>query len=167
MNISQALNVLNISTSEITQAVIKKAYKVASLKYHPDKNPAGAEMMKAVNEAYNTLKKAGEKITVEADFVAHDFGQDLNDMLNELLKLAGLEIEVCGSWIWIFGDTKQHRKSLGKDGLGCFYASKKKAWYYRPSDYKSKNRKSMDMDSIRGLHGSSKVKTKTVKALAA
>ena len=36
-------------------------YRQAALKFHPDRNPAGAEMMKIINAAYDVLKDyAGE-----------------------------------------------------------------------------------------------------------
>ncbi|MFV1005093.1 J domain-containing protein, partial [Klebsiella pneumoniae] len=57
MNIQQALNVFGLS-GELTEQDIKTAYKKASLKFHPDRNqgnPVAAEMMKAVNCAYDFL----------------------------------------------------------------------------------------------------------------
>lgn len=48
MNINEALNILNLSGS-VTKADIAKAYKRLAVKYHPDKNPTGAEMMKIIN----------------------------------------------------------------------------------------------------------------------
>ena len=56
------------------------------------------------------------------------------------------------------GETKEHRTTLGKNGLGFYWASKKKAWYYRPSDWKSKSRGTWDLEKIRETHGSSTVK---------
>ncbi|MDT2605061.1 hypothetical protein P7D42_12685, partial [Enterococcus dongliensis] len=35
---------------------------------------------------------------------------------------------------------------------------KKYAWYKAPSDYKKRSRKNYDMDAIRGMYGSQKVK---------
>ncbi|MDT1190548.1 J domain-containing protein, partial [Escherichia coli] len=52
MNIQQALNIFGLS-GELTEQDVKKAYKQAALKFHPDRNPVGAEMMKAVNAAFD------------------------------------------------------------------------------------------------------------------
>ena len=57
MNIQQALNIFGLS-GELTEQDVKKAYKQAALKFHPDKNrenPTAAEMMKAINTAYDFL----------------------------------------------------------------------------------------------------------------
>lgn len=167
MNINDALNLLNISETA-TQADIKKAYKSASIKFHPDRNPAGAKMMIAINAAYDFLKKQGETVAPQDGFNANDYGEELNNILNQLFSLDGLEIEICGNWVWIGGNTKPHSKALGKNGLGCFWAKKKKMWYYRPADYKSRGgRGSWDMDTIRGVHGSEKATRQPNKQIAA
>ena len=45
-----AAKVLGI-TGEITPEIVKQAYRRAAMRYHPDRNPAGLVMMKAVNAA--------------------------------------------------------------------------------------------------------------------
>lgn len=168
MNINDALNLLNLSDSA-TQKEIKKAFKVQSLKYHPDRNPAGSQMMIAINAAYEFLKSLSDPVVASNGFNQNDYSEELSRVLNELLDLEGLILEICGNWIWITGDTKPHAKRLGRKegGIGCFYASKKRSWYYRPAEYKSSNRKGVDMDSIRATYGSTTpLKTKS-KAIAA
>ena len=164
MKISDALSILGLGNrTNLTLEEVKKAYRQACSKYHPDRNPAGAEIMKAINPAWDYLQKIFSESTSE--FLnnkeasnpkqAADYGELLNNVLNELLKLDGLIIEVCGAWVWITGETKKHAKALGKDGLKCFYSSPKKSWYYRPAEYKSYNRGRWDMDKIRSNYGSS------------
>lgn len=47
--------------SNASQEDIKKAFRTLSLKYHPDKNPDGAERFKEINEAYQVLSDTGKK----------------------------------------------------------------------------------------------------------
>lgn len=157
MNINDAMNLLNLSGTT-TQKDIAKAYKKAAIKYHPDRNPAGAEIMKAINEAYEFLKKLDKDVTFDTSEEAqpHDYGDELASVLNALFALAGLDIEICGNWVWIGGDTKTHKETLKE--LGCKWAKKKKMWFYRPDDYKSKNRIAWSMEQIRDNHGSKTVK---------
>ncbi|WP_299011337.1 DnaJ domain-containing protein [uncultured Shewanella sp.] len=167
MNINDALNILNLSQS-VTKKEIKKAYKAASLKYHPDRNPAEAETMKLINLAYDFLRSLDsfESETIEAteDFQQTDYSEEFNTVLSALFVLqerenADFEIEICGNWIWISGNTKPFAKQLGRKegGIGCYFCKKNGGcWYYRPEQFKSKNRKSCSMNEIRELHGSHK-----------
>lgn len=154
MTTNEAMNILSL-TGTVTQKEIKKAFKKASLKFHPDRNPAGQQMMILINAAFDHLKKfGGESVQMSDDFQADDFCEHFNEILNELLKMEGLTVEICGNWIWIGGETKKYSKKLGKDGLKCFYAIKKKMWYFRPAAYKSFNRKTSTISEIRAKYGS-------------
>jgi len=166
MNTNDALNLLSL-TSPATQAEIKKAYKTACLKFHPDRNPAGAQMMVAINAAYEALKNLGESVEAKGGFEQTNYAEELNEVLNQLLKMEGLILEICGNWIWISGDTKTHKDALGKNGLKCFWSNPKKMWYFRPPEYKSFSRKSSSMEDIRAVYGSSTVFKTTRRALTA
>src|SRR5690606_4713340 len=130
-------------------------------KYHPDRNPAGLEMMQAVNLAYETLKDFDGAL--ESGAVGYD--ETLNEILNQVITMEGVSIEVCGAWVWLTGNTKPYSEQLGKNGLGFFWASKKKAWYYRPADWKSSSRGQMSLDEIRETYGSHAVANKAPSAL--
>lgn len=158
MKKSEAMNILNMSI--FTQAILKQAYLKACSKYHPDRNPGGLEMMKAVNVAYSFLKTIpdGDE-TTETEGTGIDFGEAMNAAINAVIDMEGVLIEICGNWIWLSGDTRPH-----KDGIkaaGFWWASKKMQWYFRPADYKSSARGSFSMDDIREKHGSKSVQTKS------
>lgn len=155
MKKEDAAKILGID-GELTPEIIKQAYRRASSKFHPDRNPAGEEMMKAVNLAYETLKDFSGSLSSGAQ----GYDDAMNEVLKELLKMVGIHIEVCGGWIWVTGDTKPYKDTLGKDGLGLYWASKKKAWYFRPEDWKSSSRGSMSLDKIRDVHGSQILRAK-------
>ncbi len=149
MSTEQAAKILGL-TGEQTAQSIKRAYREACKKFHPDRNPMGEDMMKTVNEAYEALKDfSGVLKNTEADY-----GDKYNDILNALSALNGIIIELCGTWIWVTGETKQHKDVLGKKGLGLKFANKKKAWHYRPAEYKSFSRGKYSLDQIRENHGS-------------
>ncbi|MQL50132.1 MULTISPECIES: J domain-containing protein [Photorhabdus] len=154
MNIQEALNVFGIS-GELTEQDIKKTYKCLAIKYHPDKNPLGTEMMKAINAAFDFLMANFEKVNQFQSSNQDDhynYGEDLERVLTTLNGLAGIILEVIGNWIWISGETKPHKDILKE--LGCKWANKKKRWFYRPEEHKSHfNRKEHSMEEIREMYG--------------
>lgn len=159
MNKFEAVKILNLS-GEINQAAIKLAYRKACSKYHPDHNPAGLEMMKLVNVAYDVLCK-------EEDFSFTNntnYDSKLNDAINAVINMEGINIEICGIWIWLSGNTKQFKEELKKAGYK--WAAKKLQWYFRPEDYKSSNRKVLSMDEIREKHGSKIIPTESLRKIA-
>lgn len=153
MNIKDALSILGLTACADPEA-IKAAYRKACIKYHPDKNPAGLEMMKAVNVAYQFLREIGyngaERPIDEA--VNVDFGDELNAAINAVFGLSGVNIEVCGAWVWLTGNTREHKDTI--KAAGYYWACKKVAWYFRPADYKSSNRGDWDLEKIRDTYGS-------------
>lgn len=155
MKITDAAKLLNLS-GDVTSKDIKKAYRAAALKYHPDKNPAGAEMMKIINAAFDVLKDYSGTIPAndEQTTDAQNYGEAVNTALNAIIDLAGLTIEICGIWVWVAGDTFTHKAALKEAGFK--YASKKKSWYFRPIEWSSSSRGSFSMDEIRDTYGSTK-----------
>ena len=159
MNIQDAANLLDIK-GEVNPETIKLAYRRARMKYHPDRNPAGLVMMQAINAAYQILKDFSGNVADEAS----GYDTALNDAINAIINLEGLTIEVCGNWIWVSGETLQHKDILKKAGYK--WAPIKKNWFYRPEEYKSNNKTAgLEMDTIRMKHGSLTVKTKKYQSL--
>lgn len=152
MNINEALNLLNLSGT-VSKEEIKKAYKKMAMKYHPDRNTAGVEVMKALNAAFEFLSSLDmEEVTHTNEEEAYNYAEDLADVIEVLQTLENVEIEVCGNWIWLSGNTKPYKETLKE--LGCYWASKKLKWYYRPEEHKSCRHKAWDMEKIRSKYGS-------------
>lgn len=147
MNRYDAAKILGLSGA-ITPDQSKAAYYRACKKYHPDVNPAGADMMAVVNAAYDALRDfdgdVQEQQTGYADL--------LNDALNAVLNLPGLFVEICGAWVWVTGETRRHKEALKASGYK--WASKKEAWYFRPEQYRSRARGGSSLEEIRDKYGS-------------
>jgi hypothetical protein len=156
MNTSDAAKILELDGS-ITPELVKAAYRRMAMKYHPDRNPAGLEMMQAVNEALAVLKE----YTGEVAQGAAGYGEALNDAINAVVTMAGIKIEICGAWVWLSGDTYPHRVAI--KAAGFMWASKKKMWYFRPDDWKGG--RGRDMDEIRAKYGSQEVAPKQAPSI--
>lgn len=153
MKHSEALAILGLKAG-VSFDEIKAAYRAACSKYHPDRNPAGLEMMKLVNGAWQSLSDYVQGDSVNADESESNFGDELNAALNAVIGL-GLTIEICGSWIWVSGDTRPHKEIL--KAAGYRWAPKKLMWSFASGE-RTSSRGKFSMDDIRLRHGSVTVK---------
>ena len=167
MNIYDALKVLGVIESPVTEETAKTAYRQACLKFHPDRNPAGNEMMKLINEAKEALKGATYPIEYKNDD-SYNYGEEINEALNKIINLQGLVIEVCGSWVWVSGEKSKEHWPLMKEA-GFKFSPPKKMVYFRPQYAKTRRFKKdgLSMDEIRGKYGASSIKTKNPYYLTA
>ena len=156
MNYQEALNVLGL-TGEITEESVKKTFKKLAMKYHPDRNPAGAEMMKMINAATDFILANIEKFQgFNHSENAYDYGDLVAEVLNKILSLDGLIVEVVGNWLWISGNTRQYKDRL--KALGCQWAPKKMKWYWMPEEERHARhyRGKSTMAEIRNKYGSTR-----------
>lgn len=149
-----------------TESEIKARYKELAKKHHPDLGGC-LETMKQINNEYEKAltgmyETSGKSITEIEELLKKDVV--LREKLNGILALDGLNIEICGAWLWVTGDTKSHKDALKM--LRFFWAQKKLAWYWRSEEQKSYNRKSMSLEEIRQRHGSFSVESKKLKQVA-
>lgn len=139
---------------------LKKAYRAAAMAHHPDRggdtatmqriNAEYAERFEALKRAQNAAAAADTtgrtKATTESagDFIA---------IIAELLKLDGITVELCGRWLWIGGDTRQHRERL--KAIGCRWCNAKKLWsWHFPEPGDAWHRGKRSMEQIRQKYGS-------------
>lgn len=162
LNINNSLNLLGLESGSTFEEV-KKAYRKAAAKYHPDRNPAGQEMMKLINSAYEALQNFfkenpnSDSVEFYGDDQSYDYGEAINKALNAILNLTGINIEVCGAWVWVSGNTKEYKDVLKEAGYK--WAVKKKMWYFRPESKKRRSfGKTYTMDQIRENYGSKTLK---------
>ena len=153
MNKFEALQLLGL-TGQVNNEAIKKAYRQKAKEFHPDRNPAGAEIMKMINVAYDMVKDEVE-VNVFANESMHRYPEEIAAALNAIAHL-GLTIEVCGLWVWVSGDTKPHKEIL--KNTGYFWSCKKLMWYFRPPQAKARKSSSQEwsIDQIRETYGSQK-----------
>lgn len=143
-----------------TLAELKATYRTLALIHHPDKG-GNLEVMKAINNEYETLfeqlKKAHNEEPKNKEKQMHETPDQFRDIVVALMNLADLEIELCGEWLWISGNTRAVKDEL--KALGCLWASKKMMWYWRAEQFKTPfNRKAKSMSEIRNKYGSQNIK---------
>lgn len=136
---------------------IKARYKELAKANHPDLGGC-VEVMKVINLQYEKVitgayQRAGKSITEIDELLANDLV--LREKLNEIIQCVGVEVEICGRWIWVSGDTKPIKEVL--KAASFKWAKNKCSWFWRAEEDKSYNRKKMTLDEIRQTHGSQKI----------
>lgn len=134
---------------------LKAQYRRLAMQYHPDRG-GSTEIMQQINSEYERLH---ETLKTQHNAEADEYHQttetaaEFIEIINALIKLSGLVVELCGSWLWIGGETKAHKDELKT--LGCRWSQKKGLWYWRHEEdghrwYKGKK----SMEEIRSKYGS-------------
>lgn len=138
---------------------LKKEYRRLAMIHHPDRG-GDLETMKTINAEYEKRHAElldGYNSTHSEEYQKHETAAEFIRIIEELIKLDGLEIELCGSWLWIGGNTKDNKDAL--KAAGCRWASKKKLWYWHPHDAAPKSyRGNKSMGYIREKYGSTLIK---------
>lgn len=146
---------------------LKKIYRKLCQLNHPD-NGGNITIMAEINNEYTKLfniLKNQHNAKAEAETTGNtrpinECPEEYINIISELVTLKGLTVELCGSWIWISGDTREHKDKLKT--IGCRWASKKKMWYWRNDKDAVKSRKTQTMDYIRNKYGSESYSTSSL-----
>ena len=141
-----------------TVEAIKKTYKKLAMQHHPDLG-GDAEIMKDLNNQYHEALKACDGVETDGHTYSYkaNVEQEIMDKLNALLKLEGLEIDLIGCWLWIAGKTRENKEALKE--LSCRWHSKRKLWFYKPADWKSRRYSKGSLDDLAAKYGSEKFKS--------
>ena len=140
---------------------LKKMYKKLAMQYHPDLG-GSTEVMQQVNNEYDTLFARLKNVHEKADgevYTAEDktaeMPEDFREIINRIIGLDGIEIELIGNWIWVYGNTYPHKETL--KGLKFRWSKSKKSWYWHDEGYAKVGRKTFDLETIREMWGSTKI----------
>lgn len=138
---------------------LKKLYKSLVFEHHPDRG-GDLETMKAVNieyeAAFKRLKAAHNEEAARPESAKRatmETPEEFRVIVERLIRLDGIEIELCGSWLWIGGDTRKHKEAL--KAAGCRWSRLKGLWYWHHAeDGAHLIRGKSSMDEIRSKYGS-------------
>ena len=133
---------------------LKREYRRLALENHPDRGGNTKTMMKinAEYEARHEALQAAYNATVEPEKQKHETASEYINIIEKLMKIKGITVELCGSWLWISGDTRNVREAL--KAAGCKWAAKKGMWYWHPGDYRRMGKGTYTMGYIRAKYGS-------------
>lgn len=142
---------------------LKKQYKKLVFANHPDRG-GRVEDMQEINAQYDALfhrlknvhkSASGETYTAKEE--TKETPEQFRNIIEKLIHLDGIDIEICGAWIWITGNTYANRETF--KSLNFKYSKNKNAWYWHEEGYRKHSRKTFSLDEIRDLWGSERVNT--------
>ncbi len=144
---------------------VKSRYYELVKHYHPDKPENGTaeqDILKTVNHEYEIAFKIfknthqdskGNTYTKETDEIPDQF----KEIINKVIRLENVFVEVCGSWIWLTGNTKPYKDYLKENGFK--WSSKKFAWHWHTGEFKKWSKSECSLDEIRVKYGSHSYKS--------
>lgn len=132
----------------------QKLYRELSKQNHPDLGGC-KEAMQALNAAYESW--ASCKASSTSDKLEREILRKLQDVLSAGLP-DNVEIELIGSWVWVSGETKDHRLTLKE--LGLRWNNKRKMWYWTASKRRKRFSSRYDIEDVRARYGSRFFSTK-------
>lgn len=132
--------------------------------YHPDNGGSGLEIKEIISEFKEVWKRVKDihfshekKEYYHAEQETTETAEEFIDIIEKLSRFEGVVIELCGSWLWLSGNTYTYKEELKE--LGCRWSRGKRKWYYTHDEWKpSFYHKSMN--EIRQTYGSKIVRTK-------
>lgn len=138
---------------------LKKAYRALAMRWHPDHEGGDLKTMQEINAEYDKLNNELPDINAE--------GQEYQPKEREnpemfraavvaVQNLFGVDVELCGNWIWCTGNTRTYKDTF--KAAGYKWSANKCAWYWHPEGYRKHGKKSYTMDQIREMHGSSSIR---------
>lgn len=148
-----------------TAEELKKIYRALAMKLHPDKGGNTTEFQAMRNEyekAWERLKnihvnRDGETYTKATDEPAGAF----MEVIERLMKMDGVQVELCGSWLWVSGNTKPYKAEL--KALGGKWSHSKQCWYIHNEPYHRRHNREYSLEEIREMYGSQPVKNPNEK----
>jgi curved DNA-binding protein CbpA len=143
----------------------KALYKKLAFQLHPDTGGDTAEFQEMQSQ-FEKFRPKTEKY--KGEFEQHNATQ-YQDIINDLIKIKGIIVEVCGSFIWLSGDTRTAKDDIKAIKNELFkpaqWHRKKLMWFFSPVGYERKSANSLEMDEIRAKYGSETFKREDDKEL--
>ena len=136
----------------------KAAYYKLAQELHPDKGGETADFQELLNQ-FQSFRPGKQKFAGE--FEQWDATR-YAEIINQLFKIPGIQIIVCGSWIWLSGDTKPVKEQIKAIECGermkRGFSPKKGQWYFSPKGYRKTSRRVLSFGEITSIYGAQEVK---------
>lgn len=149
---------------------LKKAYRKMALIHHPDRGGNEKDFI-ALKDEFDRLFKVYEKKESQRTYTDRKTGEQkeytkkaasaedleqFKSIIDAVIFMDGVEVEILGTWVWLTGNTKQHKEKLKE--LNFKWSKPKNAWYWHEGEYKKSYGKVFTMEELREMHNAKTVK---------
>jgi len=141
-----------------TTQEIKDEYRRLAKIHHPD---IGGDLrtMQQINAEYavamaNALRAEKPGQTDAQYESAESIAESIRAAIERIIALNGIEIEICGLWVWVSGNTYAVKGALKEAEYR--WSPKKEKWYF--AGVASSGRGNWSMEDIRDRYGSETIK---------
>ena len=109
---------------------LKKEYRRLAMLHHPDRGGDTRTMQDINNEYHEAHERLKNHHNTHADsnHQTTEAPEEFINIINALIRFPGIIVELCGSWLWISGDTLPVKDEL--KAAGCRWSKNKKMWYW-------------------------------------
>jgi uncharacterized protein involved in tellurium resistance len=118
-----------------SEGEVKAEYKNLFCKHKADK-----ELMLQINAAYKTA----------IDTISNNLPNELKEAAIFAKSLDGLRLELVGSWLWVYGETKKHKEAL--KNYGFKFSFKHQAWRFTTDPY-FRGKETLTDEQIKNKYG--------------
>jgi len=144
-----------------TRTELKQAYRRLSKKLHPDVGGNHEDMVQLNLEFEYLFSRVS---TTKQEKASPETASQYMEVVEKINFLPGIKIELCGTWLWVTGDTKPVKDQL--KAAGFKFSGKKVAWYWKAGTYRKFGRKVLSLDEIRSYYGSQEIETEKRAAIS-
>ena len=150
---------------------LRKEYKRLVKLNHPD-NGGNEETIKAINAEYDKMfdrLKDADTSTNNNSKTANRYNKDIDaairEAINRIIHLEGIQIDLVGTWVWVFGNSYPVKDQL--KAAGFRYSGNRKAWYWHSNEEKKKGASKRSMDELKAFYGCQTVEKEKKEKLTA
>lgn len=145
----------------LTLEELKKEYFKCVKLLHPDNNGDLSNfqnMQSEYVEVFEKLKNIHKNRYDETYYKENEEGPgDYKNIIDKIINYDGIKIEICGKWVWVYGDTKKYKNDF--KALGFKWAHNKGAWYWFSGKYRKATKYEWTFTEIRNAFGSELVQS--------
>lgn len=123
---------------------IKSHYRVLAMEHRPDRLGLNAteearqeatRRMQEINRQYSVamaraIRGQSPGISEEQAADAENIAETIRQAVEAIIHLPNLEIEIRGSWVWVFGETKAAKEQLKQAGYKWLPKKDGQPWAY-------------------------------------